>query len=49
MAQQKIAPPPAPVPVVDERPKLIEPVETDESDKIAELSAKYEDTSEPKE
>jgi ubiquinol-cytochrome c reductase cytochrome b subunit len=49
MAQQKIAPPPAPVLVADERQKLVEPVETDESDKIAELSAKYEDKSESKE
>ena len=49
MAQQKSAPPPAPVLVVDERPKLAESSESDESDKIAEISAKYEDKSEPKE
>jgi ubiquinol-cytochrome c reductase cytochrome b subunit len=49
MAQQKSAPPPAPIPIVDERPKLVELGESDESDKIAEISAKYEDKSEPKE
>jgi hypothetical protein len=35
--------------VVDERPKLAELGESDESDEIAEISAKYEDKSEPKE
>jgi ubiquinol-cytochrome c reductase cytochrome b subunit len=49
MSQQKNAPPPAPVPVMDEKPKLAEPDASVESSKLPEGDAKPEGKSETKE
>jgi ubiquinol-cytochrome c reductase cytochrome b subunit len=49
MSQQKNAPPPAPVPVMDEKPKLAEPDASVESSKLPEGDAQPEGKSETKE
>jgi ubiquinol-cytochrome c reductase cytochrome b subunit len=49
MSQQKNAPPPAPVPVMDEKPKLAEPDASVESSKLPEGDVQPEGKSETKE
>ncbi|MBT8243534.1 MAG: cytochrome bc complex cytochrome b subunit, partial [Nitrosopumilus sp.] len=49
MSQQKNAPPPAPVPVVEEKPKLAEPEASVEKSKLPEGETKSDGKPEPKE